>query len=170
MDRNFIVTVVAQETFVATRGGGVDRNEKLGIGNGYPQVATRGGGVDRNVGGMNIYGNGKMSPPAGVAWIEMCNYHADSWYLDVATRGGGVDRNFYIARLDFAVDFVATRGGGVDRNTKKTHTVAHLALSPPAGVAWIEIVFIGKPAQTVRQSPPAGVAWIEMICFKSSKN
>ena len=57
---------------VATREGGVDRNEAYAVTETSRRaVATREGGVDRNA--VSVYAalDRQASPPARVAWIEM---------------------------------------------------------------------------------------------------
>ena len=55
---------------VATREGGVDRNNSFQLTRSTKKVATREGGVDRN----DMHNGDKIvvtrSPPARVAWIE----------------------------------------------------------------------------------------------------
>ena len=72
MDRNFLSASPAWHTTVATREGGVDRNNKC-VFERQPkiQVATREGGVDRNIPSIIM----RLNRPL------------------VATREGGVDRN-----------------------------------------------------------------------------
>ena len=69
------------------------------------QVATREGGVDRNNKPYLIILLSISSPPARVAWIET---PASAWHLSgvwVATREGGVDRN---AWAEFSVEETLT--------------------------------------------------------------
>ena len=79
------------------------------------------------------------SPPARVAWIEILTQHQNRTMPNVATREGGVDRNTACDPARQYVRVVATREGGVDRNQ-----------------------FVGGHGADVRPSPPARVAWIEM--------
>ena len=117
MDRNTACDPARQYVrVVATREGGVDRNQFVG-GHGadvrpspparvawiemtgllakalWPTVATREGGVDRNIPGTDTYESAKTSPPARVAWIETSFLLSTLSIVGVATREGGVDRN-----------------------------------------------------------------------------
>ena len=56
-------------------------------------VATREGGVDRNDKWEASYTGSDTSPPARVAWIETTTTETRSSARSVATREGGVDRN-----------------------------------------------------------------------------
>ena len=56
-------------------------------------VATREGGVDRNQPPALICPHCGRSPPARVAWIETLHRPQPIHYAYVATREGGVDRN-----------------------------------------------------------------------------
>ena len=72
MDRNF-AWVATSCTFlsVATREGGVDRNDfEKTLVHELLHVATREGGVDRNTMAKSILSFKFLSPPARVAWIE----------------------------------------------------------------------------------------------------
>ena len=71
MDRNMsrAETPVAP-LWVATREGGVDRNDTRAPDAPVHLVATREGGVDRNVIYCDHVSYRKRSPPARVAWIE----------------------------------------------------------------------------------------------------
>ena len=60
----------AEETKVATREGGVDRNFFDAQKGHFVAVATREGGVDRNLLELLFLGLRQLSPPARVAWIE----------------------------------------------------------------------------------------------------
>ena len=146
---------------VATREGGVDRNSRVrGRGNGASYVATREGGVDRNVRMVLNEHFAKESPPARVAWIETNGKTGTvREFADVATREGGVDRN---TSIDWSCDFwyVATREGGVDRNDIAEGEYKDFFRSPPARVAWIETQKM-CPCRFRHRSPPARVAWIE---------
>ena len=68
---NTRVLIVKNET-VATREGGVDRNEHVTFLLVNVSVATREGGVDRNVSLEYVFKGVDGSPPARVAWIETC--------------------------------------------------------------------------------------------------
>ena len=71
----------------------MDRNladEKIGK---MLDVATREGGVDRNDKWEAAYTKTDTSPPARVAWIETLRRERQPFrQLSVATREGGVDR------------------------------------------------------------------------------
>ncbi len=71
MDRNDGKPDDATRELVATREGGVDRNQMACISSGVrASVATREGGVDRNS-LHGAYNSVRLSsPPARVAWIE----------------------------------------------------------------------------------------------------
>ena len=56
-------------------------------------VATREGGVDRNDKWEAAYTKTDTSPPARVAWIETNSSRTCFCAAGVATREGGVDRN-----------------------------------------------------------------------------
>ena len=101
-------------------------------------VATREGGVDRNLYYSRVMRACQQSPPARVAWIETI-YAKDSCpLLNVATREGGVDRNIWHHYTVIKHFVVATREGGVDRNLHAGDVHRPGRLSPPARVAWIE--------------------------------
>ena len=71
MDRNtWDEALVVNQERVATREGGVDRNNKSCGKATNTAVATREGGVDRNLGLSGLRALGLVSPPARVAWIE----------------------------------------------------------------------------------------------------
>ena len=72
-----------------------------------------------------------------------------------------MDRNKTCLMIHTSAD-VATREGGVDRN--KTCLMIHTSAdtSPPARVAWIEILQRGQTSG-ISPSPPARVAWIEIV-------
>ena len=57
------------------------------------EVATREGGVDRNQHLAGLAVSLVLSPPARVAWIEISLNHTSKSSSLVATREGGVDRN-----------------------------------------------------------------------------
>ena len=102
--------------YVATREGGVDRNDKkINALAARHCVATREGGVDRNTLLITCIYLFMSSPPARVAWIETS-----------------------LQNLQFRLRTVATREGGVDRNFREKGNIHRLQMSPPARVAWIE--------------------------------
>ena len=72
MDRNLDAVVdVTPAPCVATREGGVDRNDKkINALAARHSVATREGGVDRNIPDFSVSRYDPRSPPARVAWIE----------------------------------------------------------------------------------------------------
>ena len=117
--------------------------------------------MDRNSLLMIDVMNGIRSPPARVAWIEIPRKTPTQRKPMVATREGGVDRNKTCLMIHTSAD-VATREGGVDRN--KTCLMIHTSAdtSPPARVAWIEILQRGQTSG-ISPSPPARVAWIEIV-------
>ena len=102
---------------VATREGGVDRNQQL-----IATIRSREMSPPARVAWIEtlaIYGQivrKSMSPPARVAWIETASCRYIGGKCVVATREGGVDRNLADEKIGKMLD-VATREGGVDRNT-----------------------------------------------------
>ena len=101
---------------VATREGGVDRNQSVYVIVSTLPVATREGGVDRNIQYAVNPRMTRASPPARVAWIETSVLGRLEMQTVVATREGGVDRNVQSAIREYKSSNVATREGGVDRN------------------------------------------------------
>ena len=119
---------------VATREGGVDRNNEVTAEWHVIAVATREGGVDRNFQPGQRRARFNASPPARVAWIETINFTAiQQVTLSVATREGGVDRNFHVFSRLKCVIVVATREGGVDRNRHKNSAVTLMYRRHPRG-------------------------------------
>ena len=129
---------------VATREGGVDRNQSVYVIVSTLPVATREGGVDRNVLSAGLRPESGRSPPARVAWIETPLCCRWTIIIYVATREGGVDRN-----IQYAVNPRMTRA------------------SPPARVAWIETCNDFNQLAVVVASPPARVAWIETSAIQA---
>ena len=118
---------------VATREGGVDRNETGEQFRGEGRIATREGGVDRNS-------------------AHACN----TGQARVATREGGVDRNSEWRRVDAQKSDVATREGGVDRNICHAGDASGPDRSPPARVAWIETLLYIKSCRNATGRHPRG--------------
>ena len=75
-----------------------------------PHVATREGGVDRNNGYIAELHKGERSPPARVAWIETKLAPCTEQEFFVATREGGVDRNVTDALKTAGVESRHPRG------------------------------------------------------------
>ena len=72
----------------------MDRNCLLRLDAALEKVATREGGVDRNQVADGNFSAILPSPPARVAWIEILCEWRTYQAGEVATREGGVDRNF----------------------------------------------------------------------------
>ena len=140
MDRNVVWTTTARScTPVATREGGVDRNNE-------------------NLAGLTA---ADTSPPARVAWIETTASWRQSLTNVVATREGGVDRNLF---KGFCTGLVTrwsppARVAWIETTLSISAAVA-LSASPPARVAWIETP-LRNLKNKAKESPPARVAWIE---------
>ena len=96
--------------------------------------------MDRNLPLGPTPQEGRTSPPARVAWIEMYTSAGCGRIAEVATREGGVDRNKKSTLILRGPESVATREGGVDRNVFGDFGRVAFGVSPPARVAWIEIV------------------------------
>ena len=127
VDRNQPLIALPHTCSVASRAGGVDRNVYWSGTEFVRDVASRAGGVDRNSGCHRASCSRTTSPPARGAWIATLSHPKTDNPRWVASRAGGVDRNTSDTPR-WWVFGVASRAGGVDRNTPVPRT-------PPALVS-----------------------------------